>query len=336
MSYEIELTLVVLASLAIGILAFAGARRIGGGASVKRMLRIAGVVLALLAAYVFQPLPEMPAWEEPATEQERKARDFAHSIVLPDSVPKPVPFNFAIARLKALVPGLPDVSEQYFKHLCDTEAGQYIFKTAENVDGFLQMRPRRRFTDNEQMNPFLLESAVGLSRSAGEFYSTSISGVRNGGPMYFVQPMVGNYLWIDQPEMESSGVIHYQRKSGGLAANIVFDHVSTLNGQFVRVPFILEIMKISSSSARFAYTYRGLRRAHDRQHWIAGSELIVLDLDSKELLGIYREFKKASGANARWDNSISCSRIDGDFDFAFVSKILRPNPNANKTIPYHL
>jgi len=48
MNYEIELAVVVLASLAIGVGVFVGARRIGGGAGVRKTLRIAGVVLALL------------------------------------------------------------------------------------------------------------------------------------------------------------------------------------------------------------------------------------------------------------------------------------------------
>jgi hypothetical protein len=48
---------------------------------------------------------------------------FAHSIKLPNPLPKDSGYK----------PGMS--SEQYFDHLCKTEAGEFLYKTVENVEG---------------------------------------------------------------------------------------------------------------------------------------------------------------------------------------------------------
>ena len=92
----------------------------------SRCVGVASLFLAPLVAAA-QPAPvEAPAppWKEfvktdghaneipvgwVATEEGK----FAHSIVLPDSVPKTVPFDFTAARLRALKPGSKSVARQY-------------------------------------------------------------------------------------------------------------------------------------------------------------------------------------------------------------------------------
>src|SRR5438445_5085882 len=66
---------------------------------------------------------------------------FAQSIKLPDAVPKPVPFDFAKAKMVAALPAKPSVSEQYFEHLCSTEAGEFVFRMVQDVEGIYFMRP---------------------------------------------------------------------------------------------------------------------------------------------------------------------------------------------------
>ncbi|NJD05285.1 MAG: hypothetical protein FIA97_02165, partial [Methylococcaceae bacterium] len=82
-------------------------------------------------------------WDKPTEPRELEAYNFAHSIKLPDSLPKPVPFNFL--RYWYLDHGR--VSYEYFQHLCNTEAGEYIFKTVDKVEGLYQMRPMPKRTE---------------------------------------------------------------------------------------------------------------------------------------------------------------------------------------------
>src|SRR4051812_17787766 len=34
------------------------------------------------------------------------------------------------------------IGKKYFEHLCETEAGEFIYRTVDNVEGVYQMRPR--------------------------------------------------------------------------------------------------------------------------------------------------------------------------------------------------
>ena len=68
-----------------------------------------------------------------ATEEGR----FAHSIKIPNPVPEDSGYKSDMT------------PEQYFDHLCKTEAGEFIYKTVENVEGLYLMRQRNRATDYE-------------------------------------------------------------------------------------------------------------------------------------------------------------------------------------------
>ena len=63
-----------------------------------------------------------------ATEEGR----FAHSIRIPNPVPADSGYK----------PGM--TPQDYFDHLCKTEAGEFIYRTVENVEGIYIMRPRER------------------------------------------------------------------------------------------------------------------------------------------------------------------------------------------------
>src|SRR5205807_1234939 len=99
-----------------------------------------------------QPQPVPAEWLSTAEGK------FAHSIQLPDAVPKPVPFDFAKAKMMAALPAKASVSEQYFEHLCSTEAGEFVLKTVEDVQGLYFMRPPNQPTDADLMERYKLEA----------------------------------------------------------------------------------------------------------------------------------------------------------------------------------
>jgi hypothetical protein len=82
-----------------------------------------------------------------ATEEGR----FAHSIKIPNPVPEDSGYK----------PGM--TPEQYFDHLCKTEAGEFIFKTVENVEGLYMMRPRERSPDYMQEHLYAMEDPYGYT-----------------------------------------------------------------------------------------------------------------------------------------------------------------------------
>lgn len=86
-------------------------------------------------------LPKIKPADPLAMEEGR----FAHSI----KIPNPVPEN------SSHTPGM--TPEQYFDHLCKTEAGEFIYKRVEHVEGLYMMRPRKEATDDELSHLYALE-----------------------------------------------------------------------------------------------------------------------------------------------------------------------------------
>jgi hypothetical protein len=226
---------------------------------------------------------------------------FAHSIKIPNPVPEDSGYK----------PGMTPA--QYFEHLCKTEAGEFIFKTVENVQGLYMMRPREHATDYMQEHLYAMEDPYGYTDWEADRPQT-----------IFVNPPWGLYSFLEvllMPSIRTSvSGAKYQRFSG-----YVQD----------RSPMIEE--RVTEIKSRYGYTWRGISRPHDRELGIAGGELIVLDLQVNEVLGVRRGFIRSGGVrnNATgiwWLSARVCpilrpveqSQKRSDFTYWFVSKVLKP------------
>ena len=128
-----------------------------------------------------QRLRDVPIEDWLATEEGR----FAHSIRIPNPVPEDSGYR----------PGMSQ--QEYFEHLCKNEAGEFIFKTADNVEGLYQMRPRRIYTDQEWRHLFALEDPYGYW--VGEWDEVGFQ---------FVLPSLYSYFEIHPSGRRDYGVAH--------------------------------------------------------------------------------------------------------------------------------
>ncbi len=254
---------------------------------------------------------EAPEWNIPTVPQEKAAYDYAHSLKLPDSVPKPVPFNFTLARIKALWPSNPSVSDQYFEHLCKTEAGEYIFRTVENVEGVYQMRPRPApgELDYDRYAP---EEPTGLGWS-GDIDDQHGYGVSET----LVQPMGGEYFYTERPKPDGKGIIRFKRgingspPPGNQNGYQTAYHTPTGMQIFLSLPYMVVKEDDVVRHARYGYTWRGLKRERDRELSIGSGEYLVIDLETNEVLGVKRGFKisghdKNTASGIGWENARPC------------------------------
>ncbi len=291
--------------------------------------KLAILVLACLV-YAAVPRKESPGWQIPTDPQEKAAYDHAHSLKLPDSVPKPIPFNFTLARIKALWPWNPNVSDQYFKHLCGTEAGFYLFKAVEGVEGLYQMRPRPKYSDTPlDFDPYALEGPIGTG------WGSDDDNDNNYGSWGYIQPMWGVYRFLEQPLRGQPGKVFRlvrgvnddppDRYSNGIQAGV-------RSGYFT-MPWIVVMEEDSVRQARYALTWRGLKREQDRDYAIAGGEYIILDLETGEILAVWRQFKQ-SGRSKRtpsriwWGNARECQKSKWTDD-QFVKAVLHKKLGIN-------
>ena len=285
-----------------------------------------------------EPLKLKPA-DPLATEEGR----FAHSIKIPNPLPKDSGYK----------PGMS--TKEYFEHLCKNEAGEFIFKTIENVEGIMQMRPRVEATD------YMLEHLYALEDPYGETYGEEF----NMGPKAlepgtfqsgFVNPPYSdavktkdvkkrayrvyrpgkNYKFLEKPiptfMQNSADDPKYLRYTRPNTDKLVYE-----DGQYMyprdQQPSLIE-EQVKELNSRYGFTWRGITRPHDRELGIAGGEVIVLDLKTNEVLAVKRGYL-ASGRTRDtvggiwWLGAAACPQRPVTALEELLHKVLKPTSSVN-------
>lgn len=240
--------------------------------------------------------------------QDEEAR-IAHSLKLPDSVPKPVPFNFAGASATGWLPGTASERLQYFNHLCSTEAGQWIFKKVQNVEGFYFARPQGAPTSDTMTDPYGPE----MPWIQRQYLLTGDSLKWQGA--WFIQPPLYNYHFVEQPRRNvswQSGTQEPYIRLFGYTRGYFVKPGQVVAAWNEKTP--MQVTGIPALTARYGYTWRGIKRARDREHGIAGGEVLIYDLHTKEVLAVRRQFLIASHnprgeGKAMWELAAPCSQL---------------------------
>jgi hypothetical protein len=255
----------------------------------------------------------------------------AYSLKLPESVSKPQPFDFDKAKWQAWIPGKPKVAVQYFDHLCKTEAGEWIFKKVQNVEGLYFARPQGTPTTDLLTDPYGPE-APWIQRN---FILQSDNAHDHG--VKFVQPPLYNYRYVEQPrrnvpwqaEIREPYIRLFGYTREAVPVPLVYQVAPDSRDWYsYRDKDPMQVTGISKPTARYGHTWRGLHRARDREFGIAGGEVLIYDLQTKEVLAVRRQFLIA-GRNPRgpgkamWEVAARCPQLpayhdSGEFtQFAF-------------------
>ena len=249
-----------------------------------------------------QPEPVPAEWV--ATPEGR----FAHSIRIPNPVPKDSGYRWWMS------------AQDYFKHLCDTEAGEFIYEKVENVEGFLFMRPPGRPDDSDLMDKYKLE-APGFEAP----FSIRKPDISERGSL-FVSPSHGGYQYIEEPtptlNVNATGFLEAR---GDGSSGIELKQVRSLE----------------KSQSTYALTWRGIRRKGDRVSHIAGFEAVVLVRDTGKAIAVWRDYlwSRDGGVLSRpvvWQNAAYCPqtnarilRPEHEALRQFVKRVLVPKPRTD-------
>ncbi|HEY5627010.1 MAG TPA: hypothetical protein VIR79_03625, partial [Nitrospira sp.] len=182
-----------------------------------------------------------------ATEEGR----FAHSIKIPNPVPDDSGYKLGMT------------PEQYFDHLCKTEAGEFIYKTVDNVEGLYMMRPRKEATDYELEHLYALEDPYG-----------QVVGESDLPQDYYVQPAMGKYDFLEMSMIDSPKKVgtseKYKRYYRDEKAHPNRNYQTAIDGRSVFVPYIVAEAVVPALKSRYGFTWRGIKRPHDRELGITG------------------------------------------------------------------
>ena len=214
---------------------------------------------------------------------------FAASLQIPNAVPVESGYR----------PGMN--SKEYFEHLCTTEAGEFIYKSIEKVEGIFQMRPRVRPV-REYAHLYAPEDPYGLWGS-DDLHPESL-----GGP--------SRYAFVEAVAGSERARSTYARQARSQPANAKYVRYRVEGSQ--RSWQMKPSEYDTKLKSRYGFTWRGITRPHDRELGIAGSEIIVLDLVTQEVLGVYRGY-------ARFDFT---KQVGDDVGMAWVDRCPEPSRKA--------
>jgi len=235
---------------------------------------------------------------------------FAHGIKLPDAIPKTVPFDFGKAKMKALMPNSPSVARQYWGHLCTTEAGSFILKTVDNVEGFAFLRAVGGMSEQDLRDRWKKE-APKLQSDYGWRYDPL------GEAIGYVSPPHYTYVYVEYPDPDKAGA--FWKLSG-----------------FIDRQRDFTVEREASPTSRYAVTWRGIHRAKDREYLITGHEWIVLDRSNSAVLAVFRDFgitgfTRNEKHGIYWLNAVRCPfgkklivRPDLGEARTWIPRVLRP------------
>jgi hypothetical protein len=171
------------------------------------------------------------------------------------------------------------VGRMYFDHLCETEAGEFIYKTVDNVEGLYQMRPRdpRDYFDRMRAGD-VPEDPFGHTNTEAQH------------PQFlFVGPPSKAYHFFenDLPTNEPNSVPLGPTVRGATEPNAKYRRYHGRDYRNER-PMIED--HVASLQSRYGFTWRGVYHEYDSLFGIYGGETLVVDLQSNEVLARRRGF----------------------------------------------
>ena len=238
-----------------------------------------------------------------ATEEGR----FAYSIQLPPPHEKPkVQYKIGMS------------AEAYFKALCEKDAGEWIFKTVEGVEGVFQGRNLPMLPRYSSLVYYMYEAAE-MNRNMEDV---------------LVQPYHGRYNYMERPrDIDETGE-PYVRFFRGEESEERYPSGFTVNieGSFRKVPYIINREQTETLKSKYGFTWRQVVNNDMLENGIVGGETIIHEHTTGEVLAFRRLFdrywpRNDSKEDSRLVNGESCKPGFTGGSSDFIQAVLVPiNP----------
>jgi len=232
------------------------------------------------------------------------------------------------------------VGQAHFQERCKT-AGEKIARTVENVDGILLMKLRPERVD--YYDQFTPDDVYGHDRG-GEDYIKSFLRATLGAEL--IEEMREaerprnrqGYAWVEAVDPKDKQLYRYR-----LRLFRPHDRDKKWLETHIAPELVREL--IDKPTARYGLTWDGISTREDREQWVAGGVLKVIDLQSNEAIAERRGYMwdygmgSRSGGRTPWlfaqQNACPEFPTIGEFDprrkrtrreaLNFVTEVVKPN-----------
>lgn len=216
-----------------------------------------------------------------------------------------------------------------FDEKCKT-AGEKIYRTVEDVEGIFVMKPRTESLNYSQQ--FKLDDPYGYSGTGEGYLKLFVRGrptvpARTGE---LINPAnVVSYKFAEIADETGQSFYRYTTPMGKDES----ERISRNGGGTIP----LEKVPVKARAARYGITWEDISTPEDREHWIAGSSLKIVDVNTNELMAerigymFDRALGDTSGGRSPWsaarDNA--CPPLN-ERTFYFFDRVIQPSRGATK------
>ena len=166
----------------------------------------------------------------------------------------------------------------HFEMRCKT-AGEKITRSVENVDGVAWMKWRDKRDVKDDYDQFKLSDPYGRDCHAEECIEQLLRATKglNLDPSR-KEPFHTGYRFVESVDPTTKQLHRYTRQ-----LYRPHDREAKYTETLVRAELVPEVIK--ERTARYGITWEDISTREDRERWIAGGSLKVIDLQSKEVIG---------------------------------------------------
>ncbi len=225
-------------------------------------------------------------------------------------------------------------------------AGEKIYKTVENVDGIFLMKIRTTTNFGDQLR---LDDPYGHDSTGDRYVLNFLKGLYHQRPATSLPgspPRLG-YKFVEAQDYRDGKQYRYTASVKEVTRTTSVMMGGDGKTTFKSKEFVLDREPSQGPAPRYGVTYDDISTREEREHWIAGSSLKVVDLQTKEVIaeriGYMMDWAQGSKAGGRspwlfaadnacpgfqWNPNVLVRNGSGEQagqTLIFVEKVLRPS-----------
>jgi hypothetical protein len=178
-------------------------------------------------------------------------------------------------------------AEAMFRKRCES-AGERIYRTVDDVEAVFLMKLRpSKLNFNKQ---FEMDDPYGRDVGGDGYIKNFLYGRNAKGSLRGSDSVKSGYRYVDAIDPKDgkryryTGSMKVVRRKDINAPNIKLELSRDPNFDLNIYEFMLDRVPASGPAPRYGVTYEDISTREDREYWIAGGSLKVIDLESNEVI----------------------------------------------------
>lgn len=165
-------------------------------------------------------------------------------------------------------------AEAMFQERCKT-AGEKIYKTVDNVESvfLMKLRPKKK-NFNDQ---YLMDDPYGMDVTGEGYIASFLMGRNARGSLAQEDGVTGGYRYVEAVDPQDSSRYRYMGR-----VDEPWRYDNSYSKTYKR--FVLDRVPTTGPMPRYGVTYDDISTQKDREYWIAGGSLKVIDIQTKEII----------------------------------------------------